>query len=152
MTRSESRSRLINSLAALPGPARSIAISYLKKFVREHDEHEIVNYFRGVLTDPDPRVSDVLKKSSEHLSPRCGSEAVLSIGAGIEWMENPRFVKGELGTHFIDQETTLMGDMKRILEREKTLEEKLPHVSDEKKRIAAIAAVTTISQIHGHRY
>jgi pyruvate carboxylase subunit A len=66
-------------------------------------------------------------------------------------MENPRFVKGELGTHFIDKEATLMEDMKRILEREKTLEEKLPHISDEKKRIAAIAAVTAISQMHGHR-
>jgi pyruvate carboxylase subunit A len=65
-------------------------------------------------------------------------------------MENPRFVKGELGTHFIDKETTLMEDMKRILEREKTLEEKLPHISNEKRRIAAIAAVTAISQMHGH--
>jgi len=26
-----------------------------------------------------------------HLSPRCGSEAVLSIGTGIEWLENPAF-------------------------------------------------------------
>ena len=29
--------------------------------------------------------------SREHLSPRCGSEAVLSIGAGIEWLKDPRF-------------------------------------------------------------
>jgi pyruvate carboxylase subunit A len=63
-------------------------------------------------------------------------------------MENPRFVKGELGTHFIDSETTLMDDMKRISEREKTLEEKLSHVSEERRRIAAIAAVTAITQLH----
>ena len=40
-------------------------------------------------------------------------------------MENQRFVKGELGTHFIDREITLTDDMKRIIEREKPLEERL---------------------------
>jgi pyruvate carboxylase subunit A len=40
-------------------------------------------------------------------------------------MENPRFVKGELGTHFIEKETTLLEDMKRIAEREKPLVDKL---------------------------
>ena len=29
--------------------------------------------------------------SREHLSPRCGSEAVLRIGGGIDWLENPQF-------------------------------------------------------------
>jgi pyruvate carboxylase subunit A len=65
-------------------------------------------------------------------------------------MENPRFVKGELGTHFIDSETTLIDDMRRITEREKTLEEKLSHISEEKKRIAAIAAVAAITRTYGH--
>ncbi len=60
-------------------------------------------------------------------------------------MENPRFVKGDLGTHFIEQETSLMDDMKRIMEREKPLEEKLTHLSAEKRRIAAIAAVAAIT-------
>ena len=63
-------------------------------------------------------------------------------------MENPRFVKGELGTHFIDRETTLLEDMKRIMEREKPLEEKLSHLFEEKRRIAAIAAVVAITQMH----
>jgi pyruvate carboxylase subunit A len=65
-------------------------------------------------------------------------------------MENPRFVKGELGTHFIDNETTLIEDMKKIMEREKPLEEKLSHLFDEKRRIAAIAAVAAITQVHRH--
>src|SRR5512136_1608364 len=56
-------------------------------------------------------------------------------------MENPRFVRGELGTHFIDTETTLVEDMKRMMDREKPLEDKLTHPFEEKKRIAAIAAV-----------
>ena len=65
-------------------------------------------------------------------------------------MENPRFVKGELGTHFIDRETTLMDDMKRIMEREKPLEEKLSYLFGEKRRIAAIATVATITQMYRH--
>jgi pyruvate carboxylase subunit A len=63
-------------------------------------------------------------------------------------MENPRFIQGELGTHFIDSETTLIEDMKRMMERKKPLEEKLPNPFEEKKRIAAIAAVAATNQIH----
>jgi pyruvate carboxylase subunit A len=66
-------------------------------------------------------------------------------------MENPRFVKGDLGTHFIERETALMDDMKRMREREKPLEEKLSHSFENKKRIAAIAAVAAITQMHRHR-
>ena len=65
-------------------------------------------------------------------------------------MENPRFIKGELGTHFIDSETTLIEDMKRMMEREKPLEERLPHPLEEKKRIAAIAAVAAFTQMRSH--
>jgi len=63
-------------------------------------------------------------------------------------MENPRFVKGELGTHFIDRETTLLDDIKGIIEREKPLGERLSHLFEERKRIAAIAAVAAITQMH----
>ena len=62
-------------------------------------------------------------------------------------MENLRFVKGELGTHFIDRETTLLDDMKRMMKREKPLEGKLSHLFEEKKRIAAIAAVAAVTQM-----
>jgi len=61
-------------------------------------------------------------------------------------MANPRFVSGDFGTHFIDRETTLMEDMKRIMEEERPLEEKLSGIFDDAKRIAAIAAVTAITQ------
>jgi pyruvate carboxylase subunit A len=64
-------------------------------------------------------------------------------------MENPRFIRGDLSTHFIESETTLPDDMKRIVERERPLEEKLPRLSDEKKKIAAIAAVTAVAQMYG---
>ena len=55
-------------------------------------------------------------------------------------MANKSFVKGELSTEFIESEVTLIDDMKRIAERQKPLQEKLSHLSDEKKKIAAIAA------------
>jgi pyruvate carboxylase subunit A len=61
-------------------------------------------------------------------------------------MENARFAKGELGTHFIDSETTLVDDVKRIAEQEKPLQARLAHLSDEKKKIAAIAAVAALVQ------
>jgi len=57
-------------------------------------------------------------------------------------MENERFIEGDLGTHFIDTETTLADDMKRIVDHEKTLRERLPAGAVEKKKIAAIAAAT----------
>ncbi len=66
-------------------------------------------------------------------------------------MENPRFVKGELGTHFIDSETTLIEDMKRMMEREKPLEERLSHLFEEERRIAAISAVAAVTQMYSRR-
>jgi pyruvate carboxylase subunit A len=60
-------------------------------------------------------------------------------------MENPRFVSGDFGTHFIDRETTLMDDMKRIMEQETPLGERLTDIFDETRRIAAIAAVAAIT-------
>ena len=63
-------------------------------------------------------------------------------------MENPRFVKGELGTHFIERETTLMDDMKRLMDRERPLEEKLFRIFEGKRRIAAIAAVSALTQTY----
>lgn len=62
-------------------------------------------------------------------------------------MENPRFVKGELSTYFIESETSLLEDMKKIMERERPLEEKLSQIFDEKKRVAAIAAVTALGRL-----
>ena len=62
-------------------------------------------------------------------------------------MENPRFIAGDLSTHFIDTEPTILEDMKRIIEREKPFEERLSQIFDEKKRIASIAAVAAIQQM-----
>ncbi|MDO8716886.1 MAG: acetyl-CoA carboxylase biotin carboxylase subunit, partial [Dehalococcoidales bacterium] len=66
-------------------------------------------------------------------------------------MENPRFVKGELSTHFIGSETTLLEDMKKIIERDKPLEEKLSGIFDDRRKVAGIAAVTAFTQMHRPR-
>ncbi len=65
-------------------------------------------------------------------------------------MENSQFLKGELGTHFITEQTTLLDDMKRIMEREKTLEEKLSSIFEERKKVAALAAVSAVTRLY-HR-
>ncbi|MFC2018255.1 ATP-grasp domain-containing protein, partial [Chloroflexota bacterium] len=61
-------------------------------------------------------------------------------------MENPTFISGELGTHFIKRETTLLDDMKRIMERDKPIEERLSGIFVEKRKIAAISAVAAVTQ------
>jgi predicted nucleotide-binding protein (sugar kinase/HSP70/actin superfamily) len=70
---------------------RKAVVSYIKKVVQEHDEHSIVSQCRGLIDDKEPSTEDLLALSGQYLSPRCGSEAVLSIGSGIDWMETPRF-------------------------------------------------------------
>ncbi len=62
-------------------------------------------------------------------------------------MENPRFISGNLGTHFIEEEVTLIDEMKRITEREQSLEEKLSTIFDTKGRVAAIAAAAVVAQM-----
>jgi pyruvate carboxylase subunit A len=78
--------------------------------------------------------------------------AIVGIESNIPFhravMANSRFAKGELGTHFIDQEVTLAEDMKRIAEREPLLREKLSRLYDEKKKIAAIAVAAAVSRMH----
>ncbi len=62
-------------------------------------------------------------------------------------MGNPRFIEGELSTHFIDQETGLQDGIKKILKEQETLDKKLFQLSDEKKRIAAIAAAVAVRYV-----
>jgi pyruvate carboxylase subunit A len=61
-------------------------------------------------------------------------------------MESPRFIAGELSTHFIEQETGILEEMKRIIEREKPFVDRLSTIFDDRKRVAAIAAVTAMQQ------
>jgi predicted nucleotide-binding protein (sugar kinase/HSP70/actin superfamily) len=65
--------------------------SGIKKHIQEHDEHSISMDFRAILDDEEPSTAELLRLTSLYLSPKCGSEAVLSIGCGINWLENPQF-------------------------------------------------------------
>ncbi len=66
-------------------------------------------------------------------------------------MENERFVKGDLATRFLEMETSLLEDMKKIMQREKPLEEKLSGIFDERKRTAAISAAAALMQMPQYR-
>jgi predicted nucleotide-binding protein (sugar kinase/HSP70/actin superfamily) len=66
-------------------------MSYTIKRVWEHDEHKVIKHFQELIDEREPSTTELLTRTSRWLSPRCGSEAVLSIGGGIEWMENPGF-------------------------------------------------------------
>ncbi|MDH4299874.1 MAG: acyl-CoA dehydratase activase, partial [Dehalococcoidia bacterium] len=65
--------------------------SYAIKRAWEHDEHKVIKYFQDLVDGEEPSTRELLAQTSHWLSPRCGSEAVLSIGSGIEWMENSEF-------------------------------------------------------------
>jgi predicted nucleotide-binding protein (sugar kinase/HSP70/actin superfamily) len=65
--------------------------SYIRKYIQQRDERSISGHFKYVIAEDEPSTLEILGKSAEFLSPRCGSEAVLSIGSGIEWLENPEF-------------------------------------------------------------
>ncbi|MEE8619487.1 MAG: acyl-CoA dehydratase activase-related protein, partial [Dehalococcoidia bacterium] len=66
-------------------------ISYIIKRVWEHDEHKVISHYDNLVDMKEPSTEEVLRLTSEWLSPKCGSEAVLSIGTGVEWMESPKF-------------------------------------------------------------
>jgi predicted CoA-substrate-specific enzyme activase len=64
---------------------------YILKYMQERDDHSIGNAFKTLITEKEPSISKILSKTEQWLSTKCGSEAVLSIGTGIDWLENPEF-------------------------------------------------------------
>jgi pyruvate carboxylase subunit A len=79
--------------------------------------------------------------------------AIIGIKSNIPFhqavLENERFIKGELETHFIEKETFLLDEMKRIMERDRPLWEKMDGGTDRKKRAAAIAVAAVVSYVGG---
>jgi predicted nucleotide-binding protein (sugar kinase/HSP70/actin superfamily) len=70
---------------------KRVVRSYIKKQVQSHDERSIARHIEAVIPEKEPSTVDILDKSAEFLSSRCGSEAVLSIGSGIDWLDNPEY-------------------------------------------------------------
>ena len=54
-------------------------------------------------------------------------------------VNNPSFIKGEMTTHFIEEEEELLQEMVRIIDQEKSLQEKLETIFNPRRKIAAIA-------------
>lgn len=71
-------------------PKKSL-ISYIKKCVQEYDEKTIASRCKALLDEKEPSTEALLKQSGDYLSSRCGSEAVLSIGSGIDWLKSPHY-------------------------------------------------------------
>ncbi|MFC1494470.1 acetyl-CoA carboxylase biotin carboxylase subunit [Thermodesulfobacteriota bacterium] len=63
-------------------------------------------------------------------------------------MNNPRFIRGEIGTHFIEEETGLADEIKIISEKGLSLADKLPLKTAQKAKVAAIAASAVVSQMY----
>jgi len=63
----------------------------IRRFLLTHDERRVASIFEEAVEGREPTTKGLLKLSEKYLSPRCGGEAVLSIGAGLEWLEDPRF-------------------------------------------------------------
>jgi pyruvate carboxylase subunit A len=66
-------------------------------------------------------------------------------------MENPRFIRGAIGTHFIEEEKGLMEDMQAIVARKQTLSDRLPCNTLPKSRIAALAATAVAARMYHQR-
>ena len=66
-------------------------------------------------------------------------------------MKNKRFIRGEIDTHFIEEENGLVDCIKGIFAREQTLGDKLPVKADNRARVAAIAASVVASQMYQQR-
>jgi predicted nucleotide-binding protein (sugar kinase/HSP70/actin superfamily) len=88
------------------------AVSYIRQLVQERDERAIEGLLASGEARPtsrtwgprdrkpsaeemagerEPSTAELLACSSRWLSPTCGSEAVLSLGSGVAWMESPHF-------------------------------------------------------------
>ena len=69
---------------------RKLIINSTMEKVQENMERAIEKQCNGLI-EADPPTKHLLHYSRLWLSSKCGSEAVLSIGSGVEWMENPHF-------------------------------------------------------------
>ena len=71
---------------------RKIPASFVKHGILKMDNERLHHSVENALRDGnDPTIEELLSRTRQYMSPRCGSEAVLSIGTGLEWMENQRF-------------------------------------------------------------
>jgi len=69
---------------------KKLIVNSTMEKVQANMERSVEKQCNGLI-EQDPPTKHLLHYSRLWLSSKCGSEAVLSIGSGVEWMENPRF-------------------------------------------------------------
>ena len=69
---------------------KKLISGYLLKYMQDYDERSIEKAFEELVEEREPSIAGILSKTEQWLSTKCGSEAVLSIGTGIEWMEDSK--------------------------------------------------------------
>ncbi|TET73669.1 MAG: hypothetical protein E3J42_06810 [Dehalococcoidia bacterium] len=70
---------------------KRIITGNIRKLLLGRDERSVAANFGDLVEGKDPTTKELLKLAGRYLSPKCGGEAILSIGAGVEWLEDPRF-------------------------------------------------------------
>jgi predicted nucleotide-binding protein (sugar kinase/HSP70/actin superfamily) len=60
----------------------------IRKGIQSHDEQAVVGCCQELL-GREPAITELIARTSRYLSPRCGGEAVLSIGGGLGWLQEP---------------------------------------------------------------
>ncbi|MBI2858404.1 MAG: hypothetical protein HYX90_04930, partial [Chloroflexi bacterium] len=68
---------------------KKLVASFVRKKVQKGIEDSVARICQPYLDMVEPTTGQLLDISGEYLSARCGSEAVLSIGSGVDWIENP---------------------------------------------------------------
>jgi len=63
-------------------------------------------------------------------------------------LENPRFLRGDFDTHFIEEEKEMLENMKVMITQKQMLADKLPLKSVQKSRVAAFAAAAVANQMY----
>ena len=65
--------------------------AYIKKKIQERDERSVTKNVKTFVGVEDSTIEELYSFTKPYLSPKCGSEAILTIGSGVEWLENPAF-------------------------------------------------------------
>ncbi|MFC1919505.1 acyl-CoA dehydratase activase [Chloroflexota bacterium] len=70
---------------------KKMLAGYLRRWTQKQIENAVVKHLHDILETREPTIEELLSISGQYLSSRCGSEAVLSIGSGVEWLKRPEF-------------------------------------------------------------
>ncbi len=70
---------------------RKTIYAYIKKMIQKLDERSVARNGKSFIRVHDTTIEELYSFTKPYLSPKCGSEAILTIGSGVEWLKNPAF-------------------------------------------------------------